>query len=102
MQVTCPLMGEKAQWHTPVSLPGDAPVRPVSNHRGDPRLTPLRDPANFLNFLQSVLTQITLIHADKPLLCGSEDNGGFRTPTMGVAMGDTLLFNQPVVFIERG
>src|SRR3954451_11898794 len=85
--------------HAPDTLARNAPVRPHSNHVGDSLLAPSRMPLDSLNCFERTAAERFPVHADKPLLRGTEDHRIMATPTMRIAMLQPRLTRQcPMLF----
>ncbi len=77
--------------HAPRTLAADAPVRAERDHRLDPRLAPVRQPADLADRLQCPTAQVVMFDADEPLLGGPEDHRLLATPAMGIAVDQRKL-----------
>jgi len=75
---------EHRDGHTPGSLAGDAPVRPVFHHAVDAVPSPCRDPPHLLDGLQRLLAEVRMLHGDEPLVGGAEDDGALAPPAVGI------------------
>ncbi len=74
---------------TPVALTGDAPVRTVGNHVVDALFTPSRNPFNRVaDCVEGAVAQFVLIHTDKPLCRGAEDDRLLAAPAVRVGVGN--------------
>ena len=72
--------------YAPGALPGNTPVRTLSQHGVDARPAPFRHPVNPVHRLLGTRQQTVLGHADEPLGRGTENDRGLVTPAMGVAV----------------
>src|SRR5690554_3944464 len=87
--------------YAPSALPGNTPVRTILEHPFNARLAPLRQPLHLVNGFYCTLVQTGGVHADKPLRGGTENQWGFMTPAMRVAVLDFLMSDQPISFFQR-
>ena len=99
MQLTAFLVQEEGDRHTPVALARDAPVRPVGDHRVQPRLAPAGVELGGLDRTQCALAQggavsRGLVHADEPLRRRPIDERGLVAPAVHVAVDDLVVRQQ--------
>ena len=86
------LTKENDDGDTPESLAGYAPVGSLLDHFVDAVFAPRRNPLHVVNFLECLLSQgfrctvSGLIHFDKPLLGGPEDNRIVTAPAVRIAV----------------
>ena len=105
MQFASFLVNEECHRDTPVTLTRHAPIRAVIDHRLQPSTTP-----GWKEFdpIQSTLTDLSkgfasaadLVHVDKVLWRGTEDDWGLMAPAMGVAMRQRGLVHQRTTFLQ--
>ncbi len=72
--------------HAPCTLTRDTPVRTVGDHRLNARLAPVWNPLHRTYLFQRLRAQAFLIHADKPLRRGTEDDWRFVAPAVWIAV----------------
>lgn len=100
MQRAAFTMHQKADRNTPRTLARDAPVGTVFDHAANACLPPVGNPAYAVDFMQRHLAQRLLLHADKPLRCGAEDDRSFVPPAMRVTVADLLHVQQRPALLE--
>src|ERR1700734_3630664 len=66
------------QWHAPIPLPRDAPIRTLRDHRVNPVGAPLGSPFYFWNFRKRARADRTRgslsVQIDEPLFGGAENH----------------------------
>ena len=103
VQLAAFLVQEERDRHAPVTLTRDAPVRAVSDHRMQARLTPGRDERGLFNGLDGTLTQGSardrlLVHAHEPLRRRAVDQRRLVAPAVHVAVRDGFGMQQAADF----
>src|SRR3990167_3430443 len=107
VQLTRGLVQEERDWHAPVTLTRDAPVRTPSNHAVQASLAPGGDKLGLLDGCQRALTQGAafvrlLVHADEPLRGGAVDQRGLVAPAVHIAVLDGFVLEQRADLFQFG
>jgi len=99
---------EHGDGEAPTPLAAEAPVGPGLQHPLDPLLAPCGNPADLGDVLQGQLPQGLAeardlpVHADEPLLRCAEDDRALAPPTVGVAVDDLTLGEEPARLVQTG
>ncbi len=83
--------------HSPGSLPGNAPVSPVSNHIVHSLLAPGGNPLYIFHFLKQFLAES--FDRGKPLLSCPENNGVLASPAVRILVLEEIQMQQAAVIL---
>ena len=95
------------QRHAPETLPRNAPVRPLRNHRMNPLGAPLGRPFHFRNFRERARTDRRraiaprAVQIDEPLFGGAKNYGIVAAPAMRIAVRKFLFAKQRAAIAQQ-
>ena len=112
MQLARIFVQEEGHRHAPAALTRNAPVRAVGNHVAQTRLAVFWIEVCLIDGIECQLAQSfgrfvcgenakAFVHANKPLRCGTVDDGRFVAPAMWVAVGDAVGGHEPIAFTQH-
>ena len=97
--LTCLLVVEDWDWHAPLPLARDTPIRAAGGHGSDARNAARRKPLHLLDGIQSLLLEA--FHRCKPLLSGPEDHRLFGAPVVRIPVLIPLLLQHELKSAKR-
>ena len=92
---------EQGNRHAPAALAGDAPIGTILNHAVNTRLPPVRNPGHLFDFVERPGAQASLVHTDKPLRRGAENNRRLVAPAVRVAVLQRLFMQQRTALLQH-
>ena len=106
VQLAAFLVDEEGHRHAPVTLARHAPVRAVADHGFQAGAAPGREELGAVYRLLGTLAQYLavvagFVHADEPLRRGTEDDRGFVTPAVRVAVQQLVHVHQRATLSQR-